>query len=55
MKKLQLLDRIQKLAAIVHCKDVADYNLTEESLNEMRRILDEMTELYIAKYCETSY
>lgn len=51
MKKLQLLDKIQKLSAIVHCEELASYNLTEESIGEMRRTLDLLTEEYIAAYC----
>ena len=50
MQKLQLLEKIQKLSAIIHCDDLAG-NLTSESLCEMRSVLDKMTEEYIAAYC----
>ncbi|WP_197470748.1 hypothetical protein [Anaerosporomusa subterranea] len=51
MQKLQLLEKIQKLSAIIHCKDLNSYNLTAASIAEMRNALDAMTEEYIAAYC----
>lgn len=51
VKKLQLLSKIEKLSAIVHCDELAAYNLTDESITEMRRALDVLTEEYIAAYC----
>ena len=50
MKKLQLLEKIQKLAAIVHSEDLTSH-LTATSVVEMRNALDAMTEEYIAAYC----
>ena len=55
MQKLELLARIQKLASLVHCEDLAKYDLSEESLQELRSVLDKLTDEYIANYCETSY
>lgn len=51
MQKLQLLEKIQKLSAIVHCEELNSYNLTAASIIEMRNALDAMTEEYIAAYC----
>ncbi|MDU4960557.1 MAG: hypothetical protein E6X17_07825 [Sporomusaceae bacterium] len=51
MKKLQLLEMIQKLSAIVHSEELNRYNLTPASIAEMRNALDTMTEEYIAAYC----
>ncbi len=50
VKKLQLLEKIQKLAAIVHSEDLTSH-LTATSVVEMRNALDAMTEEYIAAYC----
>ncbi|VBB08686.1 Hypothetical protein LUCI_3964 [Lucifera butyrica] len=50
MQKLELLNRIQKLASIVHSEDLTQ-QLSAESLNDLRRVLDEMTEEYIVSYC----
>lgn len=51
MKKLQLLEKIQKLSAIIHCDQLSSYNLTDTSIGEMRLALDTLTEEYIAAYC----
>lgn len=51
MKKLELLVRIEKLASLVHSNDLAKYNLTEESMKDIRRALDKLTDEYIAAYC----
>lgn len=51
VKKLQLLEKIQKLSAIIHCDELNSYNLTADSLSELRRTLDTLTEEYIAAYC----
>lgn len=51
MKKVELLARISTLSSVVHSDDLAKYNLTSESINEMRRALDALTEEYIAHYC----
>ena len=55
MKKLELLARIQNLASLVHCRDLSKYNLTEQSVKELKAVLDTLTDEYIANYCETSY
>ena len=52
MSKLDLLKKIQKLSALVHSEDLAAYNLSGVSVREIQRCLDEMTERYIALYCE---
>lgn len=51
MKKLELLSRIEKLSSLVHSKDLSHYNLTEESIQELRLALDKLTDEYIAAYC----
>jgi hypothetical protein len=51
MKKLELLSRIQNLASLLHCDDLKQYNLTTESVKEMHRAMDALTEEYIACYC----
>ncbi|EGO61989.1 hypothetical protein [Acetonema longum] len=52
MEKLELLARIQKLSSLVHSEDLAQYNLSQESLQELRANLDRLTEEYIAAYCD---
>ena len=52
MSKLDLLTRIQKLSALIHSEDLAEFNLAETSIRELQKSLDEMTENYIALYCE---
>lgn len=51
MHKLLLLDKIQKLSAIIHNDDISNNVLTAESIREIRRALDQLTEEYIAAYC----
>lgn len=51
MEKLELLSRIEKLASVLHSEDLAKYNLPHESIVEMRRVLDQLSENYIIKYC----
>lgn len=52
MNKLELLAKIQKLSSLVHSEDLVQYNLSQESLQELRTTLDKLTEEYIATYCE---
>ena len=51
MEKIELLSRIRKLSSVVHGPDLAEYNLTDESIVEMHRVLDELREKYITVYC----
>jgi len=51
MKKLELLARIDRLSAVVHNEDLAQCNLTHQSIGEVRQALDELTEEYISLYC----
>lgn len=51
MEKIELLSRIRKLSSLVHGTDLAKYNLAEESIVEMHRVLDELSEKYITAYC----
>lgn len=51
MKKLEMLARIERLSAVVHCEDLAGCNLTHQSIGEIRQALDELTEEYISTYC----
>jgi len=51
MEKIELLSRIRKLSSVVHGCDLAEYNLPEESVAEMHRVLDELSEKYISTYC----
>jgi hypothetical protein len=51
MEKLDLLSRIGKLSSILHSNDLAKYNLANESIAEMHRVLDELSEIYITTYC----
>lgn len=53
MKKIELLARIEKLSSILHSNDLAQFNLNEASINEMRRSLDELTDSYVNEYCST--
>jgi len=54
MEKLELLSRIQTLSSLLHHSDLAKLNLSEASVKEMHRVLDEMSEKYIELYCEAS-
>ena len=51
MEKIELLSRIRKLSSLVHGCDLAEYKLADESIAEMHRILDELSEKYITAYC----
>lgn len=51
MGKIELLSRIRKLSSVVHGSDLAEYNLADESIAEMHRVLDELSEKYIVAYC----
>jgi hypothetical protein len=51
MEKIELLSRIRKLSSVVHSDDLAKYNLADESVAEMHRVLDELSEKYIGTYC----
>lgn len=51
MEKLELLSRIRKLSSVVHSDDLAKYNLADESVAEMHRVLNELSEMYIGMYC----
>ena len=51
VNKLQLLEKIQRLSAIVHCDDLSKNVLTADSIGEIRSALDRLTEEYIAAYC----
>ena len=51
MRKLQLLEQIDKLAALLHSDDLKELNLTNGTVNEIRQKLDILTEEYIECYC----
>jgi len=51
MEKIELLSRIRKLSSVVHGSDLAEYNLADESISEMHRVLNELSEEYITTYC----
>ncbi|WP_170233243.1 hypothetical protein [Sporomusa termitida] len=51
MRKLQLLEQIDKLAALLHSHDLKDLNLTKGTVNEIRQKLDILTDEYIQCYC----
>lgn len=51
MEKIELLSRIRNLSSIVHGCDLAEYKLASESIAEMQRILDELSEKYLTAYC----
>ncbi|SFL33375.1 hypothetical protein [Pelosinus propionicus] len=51
MEKLELLSRIEKLSLLLHSDDLAKYNLANESIIEIKRVLDELSETYITTYC----
>jgi len=51
MGKLELLSRIRKLSSVLHSDDLAKYNFANESIIEMKRVLDELSENYITTYC----
>jgi hypothetical protein len=51
MEKNILLARISKLAALAHSEDLNQYSLSEQALNEIKALLETMTEEYVATYC----
>lgn len=51
MGKIELLSIIRKLSSVVHGCDLTEYKLTDESIAEMHRLLDELSEKYIMAYC----
>ena len=51
MEKLELIERIRTLSELLHHSDIAKFAFTEETLEEMRQRLDEITEQYIESYC----
>jgi Glu-tRNA(Gln) amidotransferase subunit E-like FAD-binding protein len=51
MEKIELLARIQKLSSLIHSNDLAQYNLSDTAIEEMKQTLDALTEKYIAAYC----
>jgi len=51
MKKLQLLEQIDKLASLLHSEDLKEFNFTTGTINEMQQKLDMLSEEYIACYC----
>jgi hypothetical protein len=55
VKKLELLARIDKLSSILHSRDLAQFNLTETSIDEMRQSLDELSDKYLTRYCPATY
>lgn len=54
MARLELFKRIQKLATLVHGTDLDGYNLTADCIAELRQTLDQLTEEYIALYCNAA-
>ena len=51
MRKLQLLEQIDKLSALLHSSDLKELNFTVGTISEMRQKLDILTEEYIECYC----
>ena len=51
MDKIALLSRIEKLSTLIHSNDITQYNLSETTIEEIKRTLDEITEQYILSYC----
>ncbi|HWR41580.1 hypothetical protein [Sporomusa sp.] len=51
MRKLQLLEQIDKLSSLLHSEDLKELNFTKGTINEMRQKLDVLTEEYIECYC----
>ena len=51
MKKLQLLEQIDKLSSLLHGNDLKELNFTKGTINEMYQKLDSLTEEYIECYC----
>ena len=51
MRKLQLLEQIDKLSSLLHGNDLKELNFTKGTINEMYQKLDSLTEEYIECYC----
>lgn len=51
MEKIELITRIRTLSELLHSNDLHKYCFSEETINEMRQRLDEITEQYIETYC----
>lgn len=51
MRKLQLLEQINNLSALVHGNRMNELNLTIGTISEIREKLDKLTEEYIECYC----
>ncbi len=51
MRKLQLLEQINKLSSLLHSNDLTDLNFTQGTIREMHQKLDILTEEYIECYC----
>lgn len=51
MRKLQLLEQIDKLSSLLHSDDLNELNFTTGTISEMRQKLDALSEEYIACYC----
>ncbi|WP_371361613.1 hypothetical protein SRRS_29890 [Sporomusa rhizae] len=51
MRKIQLLEQINKLSGLVHGNEMNELNLTIGTISEIRQKLDELTEEYIDCYC----
>ena len=51
LEKIALLSRIRKLSTLIHSSDIAQYNLSDGAIAEIKRTLDEITEQYIHHYC----
>lgn len=51
MKKLQLLEQIDKLSSLLQSNDLKELNFTAGTINEMYQKLDNLTIEYIKCYC----
>jgi hypothetical protein len=51
MRKLQLLEQIDKLSSLLHGEDLKEFNFTTGTINEMHQKLDMLSEEYIKCYC----
>ncbi|MDF2571868.1 MAG: hypothetical protein K0R55_3472 [Sporomusa sp.] len=51
MRKLQLLEQIDKISSLLHSDDLKELNFTAGTINEMRQKLDMLSEEYIECYC----
>ncbi len=50
MKKVELLSRIQELSSLLSCQTAQKY-ISTESVSELEKALDAMTEEYVNTYC----